>query len=255
MFEIISIDTDSMHDGNFVYDFPDGFDSWLLLLIHTKSIFRVNNELVEYPADSLVLFKPFMPIYYKACEDTYSDDWMCFSCSETDFNQFAIEYGVPVHTPLAEHCHNVFKMLHTENFLGNEYRMQTISSLIPVLINKIAESEHLDNTSPKHSNLVDLRREIYKYPGEKWTLTNMANKVFLSESHLQALYKKTFNVSCINDVINARMQLAKSLLIYTDYPISYIASSCGYNNMQHFFRQFNNITGCSPNTYRKTLRP
>ena len=82
----------------------------------------------------------------------------------------------------------------------------------------------------------------------------MAAKIFMSESHLQALYKKTFGISCINDVISARIQLAKSLLLYTEYTITYIATSCGYNSTQHFFRQFNRVVGCSPNSYRKSLR-
>ncbi len=255
MFEIISVDTKSQHDGDFIYDFPGGFDSWLLLLVHTKSIFKINGEYKEFPPDCLVLYKPHMPIYYRAAGDFYSDDWMHFNCSDTDINLSLIPLGQPVHTPLAAQCNSLFQLLCVENYLDNEYKNQSINSLINLLIYKLSESSHINDFSKKHSDLVELRKEIYKYPGEAWTLSSMAAKVFMSESHLQALYKKTFGISCINDVISARIQLAKSLLLYTEYTITYIATSCGYNSTQHFFRQFNRVVGCSPNSYRKSLRP
>lgn len=254
MFNIISVDVKSRHGGDFVYDFNKGFDTWLLLLIHTKSVFRIEGEDREFAPDSLVLFKPEMPIYYRACEDFYSDDWLHFRCTEHDINETLIPLGIPVHTPLPEQCQELFHLLTVENYLDNEYKNHTINALINALIHKLIEASHLSAASQKHSDLMELRKEIYKYPGEKWTLSTMASKVFLSESHLQSMYKKTFNVSCITDVINARIQLAKSLLSYTDYTISYISTSCGYNSSQHFFRQFNKVVGCSPNAYRKSLR-
>ncbi|MCI8307328.1 MAG: helix-turn-helix transcriptional regulator [Lachnospiraceae bacterium] len=254
MFNIISVDVRSRHGGDFIYDFSNGFDTWLLLLVHTRSVFRIDGEDRVFPADSLVLFKPEMPIYYRACGDLYSDDWLHFRCSENDINETLVPLGLPIRTPLPEQCRELFHLLTVENYLDNEYKNHTVNALIHALIHKLIEAYHLSATSQKHSDLMELRKEIYKYPGEKWTLATMAAKVFLSESHLQSMYKKTFNVSCINDVINARIQLAKSLLSYTDYTISYISKSCGYNSSQHFFRQFNKMAGCSPNEYRKSFR-
>lgn len=255
LFNITAVDTITHHDGNFIYDFPNGFDTWLFLLVHTESIFRVDGEDKIFPPQSLVLFKPHTPIYYRAVGDSYTDDWMHFMCSENDINDSLFPSGVPMKTPLFNQCHTMFQLIATENYLDNEYKLQTIDSLINSLINKLIEAYHISDYSPKPTKLMELRKEIYRSPGEDWTLTMMANKVFLSESHLQSLYKKTFHVSCINDVINARIQLAKSLLSYTDYTISYIATSCGYNSSQHFFRQFHKVVGCSPNSYRNSLRP
>ena len=33
--------------------------------------------------------------------------------------------------------------------------------------------------------------------------------------------------------------------------VAHIAESCGYENVEHFNRQFKKITGFSPNQYRK----
>ena len=66
LFNIISVDVRSRHGGDFIYDFSNGFDTWLLLLVHTRSVFRIDGEDRVFPADSLVLFKPEMPIYYRS---------------------------------------------------------------------------------------------------------------------------------------------------------------------------------------------
>lgn len=254
MFRIESIDTNSTHPSNFIYDFPNGFASWLMLFTNTPGIFRVNGIEQEYPAESLVLFKPYTPLYYRACEDTYCDDWMHFHIDTNDINESLFSLGVPYKTPLARSCKNIFFLLATENFFDNEYKYVTINSLINALLNKLLEAQHINDISAKNSVLVELRRDIYMYPNRHWTLNTMAQQTFLSESHLQSLYKKLFNISCISDVINARIQNSKSLLLYSEETIASISVQCGYNSPQHFFRQFNSIVGCSPNKFRSQHR-
>ena len=255
MLKIDGIDTRTQHKGDFIYEFPNGFDTWLLLMVHTPSIFIIDGIEQHFPKDCLVLFKPRMPISYKAHGDTYSDDWMHFIDTDKEINETLFPLGIPIQTPLADQCRSILTLLATENYLKNEYKDLTVHSLIHALLNKILEACHTRRLSPKQNTLIDLRKKIYRFPGEPWTLTTMAQEVYLSESHLQSLYKNTFNITCINDVIQARIQLAKSLLIYTDYTILYISTSCGYNSQQHFFRQFQNIVGCSPNKYRLNSRP
>lgn len=254
MFDIISAGVGSRHDIDYVYEFNNGFDMWLMLLTHTKGVFRIDGEDRVVLPDSLILFKPKMPIHYRACEDLYSDDWLHFKCADNDIDDTILPLGIPIHTPLPDLCHGLFRLITAERHLDNEYKNHTVTALIHALIHKLIEAYHMNATTQKHSDLMELRKEIYRYPGENWTLASMAGKVFLSESHLQALYKKTFKVSCINDVINARIQMAKSLLSSTNYTISYISAQCGYNSSQHFFRQFNKVVGCSPNVYRKSLQ-
>lgn len=254
MINIVSIDTNSQHSEDFVYDFPEGFNTWLMLLTHTPAVFRVNGIENTYPADCLILFKPFSPLYYRACTSSYSDDWMHFNVENNVINESLFLLGHPIHTPLREQCASIFALLATENYLDNECKAVTIHSLVNVLLDKLLEAQHLQGISPRNPALIELRKNIYKSPGTNWTLDYMAQHTFMSKSHLQALYKKMFHISCINDVINSRIQLSKNLLLYTDYTISYISLHCGYNSPQHFFRQFNSIVGVPPNRYRLTNR-
>lgn len=50
------------------------------------------------------------------------------------------------------------------------------------------------------------------------------------------------------------LRMASDQLTYTDDTIAQIAEHCGYNNLEHFCRQFKKITGKTPLTYRREIR-
>ena len=79
----------------------------------------------------------------------------------------------------------------------------------------------------------------------------MAEELHLSTSRLQTLYKQMFGISCMDDVIRRRLYRAKDRLKYTTTPIREIAEDCGYNNVEHFCRQFRQYNGCTPGQFRK----
>lgn len=101
------------------------------------------------------------------------------------------------------------------------------------------------------SELKKLRREIHKAPELDWNLTELAKQLNISKSYVQKLYKEHFGISYIDDLLEARIGMAKQLLITTDLRISEVASSCGYQNATHFMRQFKDKVGMSPSDFRK----
>ena len=117
--------------------------------------------------------------------------------------------------------------------------------------------ERLSSTQPKDRGFTGigqlrmLRREIHKAPELDWNLSELSKRLNISKSYVQKLYKENFGVSYIDDLINARLGMAKQLLKTTDLRINEVASSCGYQNSTHFMRQFKEKTGISPSEYRK----
>ncbi|MBR6385008.1 MAG: helix-turn-helix domain-containing protein [Ruminococcus sp.] len=116
--------------------------------------------------------------------------------------------------------------------------------------------ETLNENIPKEnrfagiSQLRKLRREIHKAPELNWNLKELAKYLNISKSYVQKLYKESFGISYIDDLIEARIGMAKQLLKTTDMRINEIAVSCGYQNPTHFMRQFRNKTGMSPSQFR-----
>ena len=56
----------------------------------------------------------------------------------------------------------------------------------------------------------------------------------------------------MDDIINAKIDLAKNLLLSSEQKISLIAKSLGYSDVTHFIRQFKAKTGVSPSKFRKS---
>ena len=99
--------------------------------------------------------------------------------------------------------------------------------------------------------LQKMRREITANPQREWDIELIAKEIGISRSHLQRLYKQLFSVSCMDDVITARINKAKSLLRHTDLRIQEIAVQCGYQNVSHFMRQFKDKCGVTAMQFRK----
>ncbi|GMK37611.1 hypothetical protein PCCS19_06650 [Paenibacillus sp. CCS19] len=241
----------SDHSGDFIYDIPEGHDFWLLITTQTPAVFWVEGEQREYPANQAVLYPPHQKIYYRACTDTYVNDWIRFDSSESYVTETTLPLGVPIPLTDPEYCHELFHLLAAENYFNYDYRELSIDYLLRVLFNKLHEAYQSKERTPHYQVLLDLRKSIYHNPGAEWTVATMAEHVHLSAGYLQALYKSTFGISCMDDVIQSRIRLAKEKLIYGPLRIADIAAQCGYKNVEHFTRQFRQIAGCTPRDFRK----
>ena len=73
----------------------------------------------------------------------------------------------------------------------------------------------------------------------------------MSPSRFYAVYKNEFGVSPINDLIEARIHLAKSYLSSGEYSVSAAAEKLGYSSTYHFIRQFTKCVGVSPGKFAK----
>ncbi|OYP36775.1 hypothetical protein CG709_05900, partial [Lachnotalea glycerini] len=205
-----------------------------------------------FVSTSAVLYKPNQRIYYKACSDRYSDDWIRFDTDENYVTATPITCGVPFIIQEPDYCHNLYQLLVAEDILSNKYKDISIDNLLRTLFNKLLESYHCVNISPLYKCLNELKMEIYRKPNSDWTVANMAERLNISAGYLEEIYKNTFGVTCMNDVINSRINLAKKYLLYDHYSISEIVNLCGYRNTEHFFRQFKKITGVTPNRFRNS---
>lgn len=96
-----------------------------------------------------------------------------------------------------------------------------------------------------------IRVKFLENPQQDWTIDSIAKEIGISKSHLQRLYKDEFGSSCIDDIISARLDRAKWLLVNTDMKIGRIAEQCGYLNESHFMRQFKTRTGMTALKFRK----
>ncbi|REJ12223.1 MAG: AraC family transcriptional regulator [Paenibacillaceae bacterium] len=257
MTEIFYVECDATHPDSFVFDIPNGHDCWLLVFTKTPAVFWVENRLREYPAYSAILYRPHQKIYYRACADQYINNWLRFASDESYVSDAPLPFGVPFSVKDPEYCHQLFQLLVCEHSFTNTFKQSSVNYLLRILFNKLLESyeSHFsEEVTPQYYNLLKLRTAIYSNPGRNWTVPKMAEMVHISPGYLQVVYKKTFGVSPMSDVINSRIRSAKEYLMHSSYSVAEIADRCGYLHVEHFCRQFKQVTGFSPREYHRRFR-
>ena len=113
---------------------------------------------------------------------------------------------------------------------------------------KSAETSHYVTYKEQ---LFRLRREIISQPEKEWTIPDISKQLGISRSHLLRLYRNLFSTSIKDDIISSRIDKAKQLLDHTELRVQEIAEQCGYNNENHFMRQFKEKIGVTALQYRK----
>ena len=98
--------------------------------------------------------------------------------------------------------------------------------------------------------LLTIRHKIYTRPYEPRSIPWASHEVRMSTSAFQYYYKKTFGITFMQDLICARMEFAKNLLVTTNLSVREISRQCGYRNYEHFARQFKAQCGIAPGAFR-----
>jgi len=244
------VESDTTHDGEFFLDVPLGHH-WLLVVTKSLAQFWVDGELKEYPAHSAVLYRPQQKVYYRASADVYINDWIRFESDETYVTESPLPLGVPFALSDPRYVHKLFELLVMEHNFQRDYHASSIDCLLRTLFNKLLESYFQKDMTPQYYHLLQLRAAIHNNPGDEWTVPRMAEMVRISPGYLQSIYKRAFGITCMDDVIGGRIRIAKQLLIQSGYSIAEISSRCGYRNVEHFCRQFKQITGSTPGNFQK----
>lgn len=86
------------------------------------------------------------------------------------------------------------------------------------------------------------------------SLTEIADALGISASHLSRLFKQRAGENFSTYIIRHRISAAQKLLLETDGRVQDIGKAVGYWDIRHFIKIFNSQTGMSPSEYRKKLR-
>ena len=81
-------------------------------------------------------------------------------------------------------------------------------------------------------------------------LRDLAGHVHLSPSHLSHLFVKTLGVSPLEYVRQAKIQLAKEMLVHSSCSVKEIAEKIGYGEQSQLSRYFSQTEGMSPLQFR-----
>lgn len=182
------------------------------------------------------------------------------SSDDSSISDFLRSLNIPFNrlTLLSDYTElsQLIRDLRQEFHQTGSHHEEILDAKLRTILYKYSDAYHLETQlSDKlkvHRPLFhEIRNGIYSQHSPKKTVSELAEAASLSVSYFQHIYKELFGVPVTQDIIRSRIERACYLLTMTPDSVAHIAESCGYENVEHFNRQFKEITGFSPNQYRK----
>ena len=232
----------------------------MITLIRSRCRIGISGINMHMPADTLLICDGKRTVEYAADECAMVCDWICFDTGdEQEFiDSLDLVYNRPIRFADTEFICSLMRNIASEYYSLGARRAKMIDSLMRVLLIKLSDTGvsrdiSVQTSEPHYGLLIELREKIYRNPQMKWNVDTMAAYVNMSRSYFQHLYRETFGVSCIADVISGKIEKAKEILSETGCTVSQVAAMCGYDNEEHFMRQFKKIVGVTPTKYRRQV--
>ena len=119
---------------------------------------------------------------------------------------------------------------------------------------KTTNSTDHNSKSPTDSLLSQIFDFIEKNYNSAITLCNVAQAVGYSAAYLTDLVRRQTGKTVNYWIIERRMAAARALLLKTNQSANQIALTVGYQHEGHFFRQFRQHHGTTPQAWRKMQR-
>ncbi|MCD8006084.1 MAG: AraC family transcriptional regulator [Oscillospiraceae bacterium] len=254
MFTIIRGGCHTRHKQGFVMSRENGFPKYVILIVHSGGEFVIDGVSQNVPPHNAVIISPNTPYRYQFADGNYMDDWIHF---ETDSpgalpvcNRLFPIQNADMYTSL------IRQLLWEQSFTADSRLCQeNTDAVFSVLLNHLKyDYAHRSESAaqvPYEEELRQLKLDMQSHVSGEYSIASCAEKLHISESYFQALYRRLFGVSFQKDLISMRVDYAKTLLDTSDLSVSAIAEICGYQTEVHFFRQFKGLTGTTPMKYRR----
>lgn len=221
---------------------------------------RIQGEEVQTKPNACILSAPRQQRWFFFPVETALNWFHADAEIEDLLNQYEIPVNCLFYPENPGFIPELFRKMRKEFCMGDPYCEELLDGYTRELFIKLSRSIRRDFSktflsSKQQKMMLQLRLEILSHPERKWLVAEMAKSVVLSPSRFHAVYKQMFDTSPMKDVIDGKIDLAKTLLLMEEnLTVAAVAERLGYKNQQHFIRQFKAATGLTPGAYRVSGR-
>jgi AraC family transcriptional regulator len=138
--------------------------------------------------------------------------------------------------------------------LGTRLYVDSLANVLAVQLLRqyLASKPHLavyEGGLPQRQ-LLQVLEYIHAHLDRDLKLADLAGSIGMSQFHFSHLFKQSLGTSPHQYLLQQRIERAKQLLKQTDRSIIEIALECGFNSHSHLSKQFRQLTGMTPKSYR-----
>lgn len=226
----------------------------LFYSIHGQGKFRVPSGEMQLNEGQLIILPAGQSFEVTIVSDQWDIIWVNLADSER-WKSFSKSEAVVLDNAKLEGLHHAMELLYLERDVDSRgAAMQLVSRYLYRIIDAPLNNEpcHDDKERRQVNRLHGLFSAVEKQLQFDWDMKSLSEKAHYSAPHLHRLCLQVFGRSPKQHVIHLRMTRAKSLLLSTQWPVSYIASYVGYANVFTFSKRFKKSTGLSPSAFRES---
>jgi LacI family transcriptional regulator len=118
----------------------------------------------------------------------------------------------------------------------------------------IVERASTDSLATSHPHVATALRFIRDHAADAINMTDIVDHVPMSRSGLEKAFREHYVRAPMEQLRHIRLDLAKSMLRDTDYPLSVIARRSGLGNAHNLCRVFRSQCSMTPQEYRESHR-
>ena len=247
------------HPKSFEINRPFGAGVYDLILFRTKTLIKLDGKEISAAPNSMILYDRHCPQKYRSDDAYLLNDFVHFNvdASSAEFLLKNLIFNKPFHIEQIDSVKRLMWIIAYEYQNNYPSRERNLVHLMNVLLKKVEEEIGFNLQHDNYGNyakILSVKNKIMQNPQHNWNISDIASECNMSESYFQIAYKRMFGSKCISDVISARLEMARDLISGSTSSIQEISSYCGYNNPEHFSRQFKNKFGITPLKYRNQAR-
>lgn len=244
--------------AGFTISRPSGYPLYTFLHFQTPVELELDGKTIQAPAGTCIFFAPGVPQYFRATQPLIHN-WIHVDGS---LAQRLPDYDIPENRLLqpkdAGFISELFQRIEAEHFSDNPYKEQLLEHYLDSFLILLSRALKDCSSAPmvrenEKLRMRSVRKTVLSQPEKHWTVAQMAAIAAMSQSRFHVTYKAYFGSSPMQDVIEAKLRQAKTLLVTRrELSVAQIAQALGYTNEYHFIRLFKATHGMTPGAYRRS---
>ena len=222
----------------------------------TDYVYEKDGELVRGRGGDMLIIPEGEIVYHgptPEMNDGFVNDWIYVRGDDfiNEVKSLALPVGKPFSVGGERHLARLIEKAERERAFQEEGYERMISCFVSEMLIRLARAYKRGAEGNSTARITALRGELAAESRRAWTLSEMAERCGYSESRFSALYKSTYGISPMADLLNIRLENAKFLLLYSTKPISDIALETGFSTVFYFSSFFKRHFGTSPKEFRE----
>jgi len=216
-----------------------------------EGLFVINNTVHKVEKGSAFYIPPHVMTYY---ESDKKNPWVYkwVGIKGEGMEKYFAYAGLSVETPVKKLGRKVSESMdNVINCLKEEKDGLMLTSCIYAFLSALSENSQQKEISKSLQYVEKCEDYLERCPYKKITVTELSEYVNIDRSYLTAIFKKHRGISPQRYIMENKLRKACDFLKNTDYDVTYISQSVGYDDPFVFSHAFKKLIGMSPTEYRR----